>query len=699
MGKAIGIDLGTTNSAAAIDEGQVRVLPTRANESLTPSLVSYRRPRTSEQSGIILVGRAAHNNARTAPEQTVMSVKRLMGRTVDDPKVAEVRARYPYAITTADDEDDRGVRITLNDVKYSPVDISAMILRTVVEDAEKALGASVTHAVITVPAYFSEAQRAATREAGVQANLVVKKIIDEPTAAAIAFGMDRSDERHRVLVYDLGGGTFDISIIQMVNEQFQVLTTEGDSWLGGDDFDREIITAIVDWIKEQYNFDPSQDPRFLMAAKQKAEEAKMQLGGQPEVDLNIPAAARTPDREVVDVVMVLEREWFERAIQPYVDRSMALVQKALSHQHLTPDEITAVLLVGGSTAIPLVQQAVANMFGEAKVKRYLDPMQCVALGAGILAARLAGVECPSCKTVNPEEAAACSQCGTGLAAAHSVGSIGLGEVTARSLGIGVVGRDGRPGAYAVIIPKGTQYPLARPMERIFYTLSEDLIRVRVYEGEDPHAAHNDPQGTVEFQVPDSVKPGSAVTVQFGYDKDRVVTVGIRVHDRPDLQYQTVLTRDRARGDVEPEEEDWRRSLQGVANAGETFLERYREYMDQGAAKKMEEDIRRARQVYADGNKPVGVQLTEALNMSMIGSGVASTLHLADRVMDGATPEQVERLSVGIRKLREAHHQGNLRELQQLSSALQALVLHLIRQRTSQTSLEDRDYRGELQEGI
>jgi molecular chaperone DnaK len=700
MGKSIGIDLGTTNSGAAIEEGQVRVLPTRMNEPLTPSVVSFRQPRRADRQGIILVGRAALNNAVNAPDQTIFSIKRLMGRSIDDPKVAEVRDRYPYIITEADNpEEDRGVRVELNDVKYTAVDISAMILRQVVEDAERALGADVSHAVITVPAYFSEAQRAATRTAGDQAGLVVKKIIDEPTAAAIAFGMERSEERHRVLVYDMGGGTFDISIIQMVNQQFQVLNIEGDMWLGGDDFDREIVAVIVEWVKEEYDFDPSEDRRFLMLAKQHAERAKIALSGQPEVDLIIPAATRTPDGELVDVDMVITRDQLEKMIQHYVDHSMDLVRKALADQNLDPDDITAVLMVGGATAVPLVHQAVANLFGEERVKRYIDPMQCVALGAGILAARLTGIECPECKTVNPEDIRECQKCGALLASARSVGSIGLGEVTAKSLGISAVGRDGQPGTFAVIIPKGTQYPLTKPMERVFYTTSENLIRVPVYEGEDLVASRNELQGTIEYPLPEEVEPDTPVTVQFNYDKDRVLTVSIRVHGRPDLQIETVLTRDRPRTDFEPDDESWREELEATTSTAEYFLEQYRDYLDRGAAMKMENDIRKARRAYVEGDRAVGKQVMEALHMTVLGSGVASQLFLAERAMDGASPEAAERLARASQELKAAHRDGDRRRVEQISMALQVVAARLFQERASQMELESRDYEGLLREAI
>lgn len=700
MGKSIGIDLGTTNSAAAIEDGRVKVLPTRMNEPLTPSVVSYRQARRAGRQGIILVGRAAINNAVNDPEQTIFSIKRLMGRTIDDPNVNDVRDRFPYTVTQADDPDDRGVRVVLNDVKYSPVDVSAMILRQIVEEAELALGADVTHAVITVPAYFSEAQRAATRAAGDQAGLIVKKMIDEPTAAAIAFGIDRAGERHRVLVFDLGGGTFDISIIQMVNEQYQVLAIEGDMWLGGDDFDREIAQEIGKWVQKEYDgLDPTSDRRFLMLAKQQAEKAKIALSGQPDVDISIPAATRTSGGDLVDVDMLLTRERFEEMIQPYVDRSITLVHRALNDQHLGPDDISAVLLVGGSTAIPLVYEAVAKVFGKEKVRRDVDPMQCVALGAGILAARLQGVECPQCRTLNVEDARECMNCKTALASARSVGGIGLGEVTARSLGISAVGKDGKPGYFSVIIPKGTQYPLARPQEKIFYVTSENLVRVPVYEGDDPIAARNERQGEIEYNLPQAVPPNTQATVSFNYDKDRVLTVGIRIHGYPDLKTDKVLTRNRSLGESDLQDDKWRQDLEGTTNTAEYFLEQYQDYLEPGTVAKVRDDVQRARRAFAEGNKVVGVQITEALRMAILGSGIASQMFLAERVMEGEPPQVTQRMQQAIRELKDARRRKDQRREQEIAMALQMAVVRIVQERAGQPAVESRDYDGLLRESL
>jgi len=590
------------------------------------------------------------------------------------------------------------VRVLLNGEPYTPVDISALILRQIKKDAETALGAEVTHAVITVPAYFEERQRAATRKAGQQAGLIVKKIIDEPTTAAVAFGVDRADERHRVLVYDMGGGTFDISLIQMVNKQFQTLAIEGDMWLGGDDFDHEIVQAIVEWIKDEYDgFDPSEDDRFRIIAKQEAEKAKIWLSGQEEVVLTVPGIASAPDVGLIDVDMVITRDEFNGMIQKYVDRSMELVRKALRDQDMDVDDITTVLMVGGATATPLVYQTIRDMFGADKVKRHIDPMQCVALGAGLLAARIRVIECPNCQTENPEEATECGECGSSLAGEQVRGDVSIGQVTAKSLGISVV-RDGVPDTYAVIIPKGTPYPLRRPMERVFYNTAEQMIRVPVYEGEDAQAVQNDLQGVIEYPLPEDIASGTPVAVRFDYDQDRVLNVLVRVQGRDDLKTEQILARDRPRAAFEVQEEaeeEWREMLKGTINAAQHFESQYGGYLDPAAAAKMKSDVDRAEQAFEKGNKVEGTRVMNALHRTIMGSDVASQLFIAERAMDGLGPEEANLIREAVRQLRTAHEAGNREQVEKISMGLQLAVAKIFQRRASQTEVADQDWGGLL----
>ena len=460
--KAIGIDLGTTNSAVAVYD-QVRntavIVGNSEGDTLTPSAVAIRDRDGKE---VLLVGKNAVNWAQREPKDTILSVKRLMGRDFADKAVADARKRLSYEIVPGPDDDPRA-HVLLGGKTRSPSQISSFILRKLKQDAGQVLNEDATHAVITVPAYFRESQRAATREAGEEAGFVVKKIIDEPTAAAVAFGLHlNQDDQRRVLVYDLGGGTFDISILNVLRDadghnQFQVLDFDGDNWLGGDDFDLAIVEKIVEWVKDHCGVDPSGDKKFLWLAKSQAEAAKRQLSQQSEADIVIAAAYRMPGGVLVDVDMTITRNDFEALIEPSVEATMNLVRGALNRQDLSPDDITDVVLAGGSTLVPKVYRTVENQFGAAKVRRNVNPMECVALGAGILAGTLHGVECPSCGKANTEEAGTCADCGYSLASGQAIGDTGIYEVTGMALGIGAV-RGAQQDVFVPIIKRGTPYP-------------------------------------------------------------------------------------------------------------------------------------------------------------------------------------------------------------------------------------------------
>jgi molecular chaperone DnaK len=697
--KAIGIDLGTTNSAAAFceaDRKEPRILSTSAGENLTPSVVGC-------QKGKVFVGRAAVNYAPKAPSDTVFSIKRLMGRTYQEDRVAQVRQRFNYAVVPAEDGTP-GLRVRFGGQASTPVEISAMILRQVKDDATKALGEEVTHGVITVPAYFEERQRAATRQAGEQAGLVVKKIIDEPTAAAIAFGVQaRPGGRHRILVYDFGGGTFDISILQMVKDshgkdQFQVLQIEGDNWLGGDDFDRKIMDKIVDSVKG-YGVDPTEDKKFLLLAKQEAEKAKKALSAQNDVDIVIPAALRTKT-DMVDVELTIARTEFESMIREFVDRSMELVRKALQEQSLAPDDISDVLLVGGSTLVPLVYETVENCFGKDKVRRNVNPMECVALGASVLAATLQGVECPNpeCKALNDDQAAECVRCKHALASARSVGDTGVTEVTAMSLGIAAVKGDQRD-VFVPIIPKGTPYPLREPMKRSFAPTNERLIRVSVYEGDQKVASRNEEQGVIEFDLPTEIPASTAVDVSFNYDRNRQLTVTIKVQGTK-FQKTETLRRDRPRTTPPPqqkeeEEEFWQDELQDTVAFVTRFVETYRGYMDAGQSAKIENDLRRAQQVLGLADEREGRRVNRLLQMHVFNSGLASQLFLAERAMDGAPPDVTQRLNVAVTELKEAHARGDGSRVQRIAGVVRTAVAQVLERRAGVKEVGDKQDFGGL----
>ncbi len=289
-------------------------------------------------------------------------------------------------------------------------------------------------------------------------------------------------------------------------------------------------------------------------------------------------------------------------------------------------------MVGGSTAVPLVHQAVATLFGEKKVRHDIDPMQGVALGAAILAARLTGVECPECQTENPEQAHECKKCGASLASARIVVGDGIiGEVTAKSLGINVVGQDGKTDSFSVIIPKGTQYPLTQPEEKVFYTISESRIRVPVYEGEASVTTGNEFQGNVEYVLPRKVEANTPVSIYFNYDKDRVLTVRIRVHGYSDLEHEeTILNRGGQQPHAESDD-NWQEQLEATTRAAKHFLEQCGDFLgSRGVAKKLDKDIEEAQRALNDSNQVKGQQLIDVLHMSIFGYGTATILFKVDR---------------------------------------------------------------------
>jgi molecular chaperone DnaK len=674
---------------------------------LTPSVVCFRRTRRGAEQGDILVGRAAANYAPNAPEDTIFSIKRLMGRAFDEPKVAYVRDKFNYSIVPAAGEDP-GLCVKLGNNVYTPVQVSAMILKQIKEDAEKKLGEEVTHAVITVPAYFEERQRAATREAGQKAGFVVKKIIDEPTAAAIAFGVQsRPGERHRILVYDLGGGTFDISILQMVKDQegrdqVQVLQIEGDNWLGGDDFDRKILAKILDSIKQQREVDLSKDKRFLLLAKQKAEEAKRVLSESEEADIVIPAAGKFPDGSYFDVEVNLTREEFVGMINDDVTRTIDLVHKAVREQSLTPDDISDVLLVGGSTLIPRVYEAVQSCFGRDRVRQTINPMEAVALGAGVLAATLSGVECPKpgCRTINQESATECAKCGESLAAARSVGQTGVSEVTAMSLGIAAV-RGQQKDVFVPIIRKGTPYPLKEPHKHPFLPTSGKKILVPVFEGDDPVASKNSEQGVVEYELPKEIDVNTPIEVSFNFDRNRQLTVTIRVQGT-DLKKTETLRRDRPRAlppaaPPEKEEEPWQPELQHLLEFMENFLALYGQYMDVGQRHRVENSIKRAQELsfFPAAPEEEGRRMIRVLEAYVFNSGLASQIYLAERVSEGVEPELSRQLRKAIDEVRQAHTNGDTARVQQIAGALRVAVASAMARRAGVKELTDREDFGGL----
>ncbi|MCY3566699.1 MAG: molecular chaperone DnaK, partial [Gammaproteobacteria bacterium] len=384
MGKIIGIDLGTTNSCVAIMEGgEPRVIENSEGDRTTPSIVAY------SKDGETLVGQPAKRQAITNPDNTLFAIKRLIGRQYEDDVVQKDIKMVPYKIVKASNGD---AWVEVNGKQMSPPQISAQTLMKMKKTAEDYLGEEVKEAVVTVPAYFNDSQRQATKDAGRIAGLDVKRIINEPTAAALAYGMDKRTGDSTIAVYDLGGGTFDISIIEIAETDgehtFEVLSTNGDTFLGGEDFDLRLIDYLADEFKKEHGMDLHNDPLALQRLKEAAEKAKIELSSSQQTEVNLPyitADASGPKH----LVQKLTRAKFESLVEDLVDRTLGPVKIALKDAGIDTSSINDVVLVGGQTRMPLVQQKVADYFGK-EARKDVNPDEAVAVGAAIQAAVLAG---------------------------------------------------------------------------------------------------------------------------------------------------------------------------------------------------------------------------------------------------------------------------------------------------------------------
>ena len=481
MGKTIGIDLGTTNSAVAMIEGGEPVVITSSEGGRTiPSIVAIAK--TGER----LVGMVAKRQAITNSENTVFSIKRLMGRKDDDEEVLRDKKVLPYKVDSSDNGD---ARVWMSEKPYSPPEISAMILQKIKSDAEAYLGASVTDAVITVPAYFNDTQRSATKDAGQIAGLNVLRIINEPTAAALAYGLEKAEEK-TIAVYDLGGGTFDISILEIGDGTFHVKSTNGDTHLGGDDFDQRIIDWLVEEFHREQGIDLKQDRMALQRLKEAGEKAKVELSTVTQTEINLPfitADASGPKH----LTITLSRAKLEQLASDLVERSIKPCRQALDDAGVTTDQIGEVILVGGQTRMPLVQEAVKKFFGRDPHKG-VNPDEVVAIGAAIQAGVLKG----------------------------DVRDVLLLDVTPLSLGIETLG-----GVSTSIIPRNTTIPTSK--SQIFSTAadSQTSVEVHVLQGERSMAGDNKSLGRF---ILDGILPAPRgapqIEVAFDIDADGILHV-------------------------------------------------------------------------------------------------------------------------------------------------------------------------------
>ena len=480
--KIIGIDLGTTNSCVAVMEGGTStVIPNAEGNRTTPSVVAF------SKTGERLVGAPAKRQSITNPKKTVYSIKRFMGRHFDE--VDTERGQVPYEVIKGDG----GVaRVKIDDQIYSPPEISAMVLQKMKQSAEDYLGEKVTHAVITVPAYFNDSQRQATKDAGEIAGLKVERIINEPTAASLAYGMDKKKDQ-RIAIYDLGGGTFDISILEIGDGVFQVKSTNGDTHLGGDDFDQRLIDWVAEEFKNLEGINLRSDPMALQRLKEACEKAKMELSSATQTQINLPFITATAEGpKHLDITVT--RAQFDKLIEDLVQRSIQPCQKALNDAKISPSDIDEVIMVGGSTRVPAVLEAVKKFF-EKEPNRSVNPDEVVAMGAAIQAGVLAG----------------------------EVSDMVLLDVTPLSLGIETLG-----GRMTTLITSNTTIPTRK--EEIFTTAadSQQTVDVHVLQGERPMAIDNKTIGRFQLDgIPPAPRGIPQIAVAFDIDANGILKVSAK----------------------------------------------------------------------------------------------------------------------------------------------------------------------------
>jgi len=616
MGKIIGIDLGTTNSCVSVlESGKPRVIENAEGGRTTPSIVAY------ADDSEVLVGQSAKRQAVTNPTNTLFAVKRLIGRRFEDNVVQKDISMVPYNIVKADNGD---AWVEAKGEKMAPPQVSAEVLRKMKKTAEEYLGESVTEAVITVPAYFNDSQRQATKDAGRIAGLEVKRIINEPTAAALAYGMDKAQGDRTVAVYDLGGGTFDISIIEIAEvdgeHQFEVLATNGDTFLGGEDFDLRLIEFLADEFKNENGIDLHNDPLALQRLKEAAEKAKIELSSSQQTEVNLPyitADATGPKHLVVK----LTRAKLESLVGELVTRSLEPVKVALGDSGLSASEIDDVILVGGQTRMPLVQQTVADFFGK-EPRKDVNPDEAVAMGASIQGAVLAG----------------------------DVKDVLLLDVTPLTLGIETMG-----GVATPLIEKNTTIPTKK--SQVFSTAEDNqtAVTIHVVQGERKQAASNKSLGRFDLaDIPPAPRGMPQIEVTFDLDANGILNVSakdkatgkeqsIRITasgglSEEDIEQMVADAEANAEADKKFEElVTARNAADGMINAAKKTLEEAGEHATDDERSSIEAAISEAEEALKSDDKDTIEAATTKLTEAT--SGVAQKMYAAQAEAGEAAGEQ------------------------------------------------------------
>ena len=616
MGKIIGIDLGTTNSCVSVlESGKPRVIENAEGGRTTPSIVAY------ADDNEVLVGQSAKRQAVTNPTNTLFAVKRLIGRRFEDNVVQKDISMVPYNIVKADNGD---AWVEAKGEKMAPPQVSAEVLRKMKKTAEEYLGESVTEAVITVPAYFNDSQRQATKDAGRIAGLEVKRIINEPTAAALAYGMDKAQGDRTVAVYDLGGGTFDISIIEIAEvdgeHQFEVLATNGDTFLGGEDFDLRLIEFLANEFKNENGIDLHNDPLALQRLKEAAEKAKIELSSSQQTEVNLPyitADATGPKHLVVK----LTRAKLESLVGELVTRSLEPVKVALGGSGLSVSEIDDVILVGGQTRMPLVQQTVADFFGK-EPRKDVNPDEAVAMGASIQGAVLAG----------------------------DVKDVLLLDVTPLTLGIETMG-----GVATPLIEKNTTIPTKK--SQVFSTAEDNqtAVTIHVVQGERKQAASNKSLGRFDLaDIPPAPRGMPQIEVTFDLDANGILNVSakdkatgkeqsIRITasgglSEEDIEQMVADAEANAEADKKFEElVTARNAADGMINAAKKTLEEAGEHATDDERSSIEAAISEAEEALKSDDKDTIEAATTKLTEAT--SGVAQKMYAAQAEAGEAAGEQ------------------------------------------------------------